>query len=123
VRESLAGDAACALMSLSVGEGLAFERRLATGWGTTLTSGGPATAPYWVRLVRRGGSLTAYRSADGVQWTQVGAATINLAATVYAGLAVTSNNNAALATAGFDNVTVTPLAAAETAPTPKPRKR
>jgi glucose/arabinose dehydrogenase/regulation of enolase protein 1 (concanavalin A-like superfamily) len=123
VRESLAGDAACALMSLSVGEGLAFERRLATGWGTTLTSGGPATAPYWVRLVRRGGSLTAYRSADGVQWTQVGAATINLAATVYAGLAVTGNNNAALATAGFDNVTVTPLAAAETAPTPKPRKR
>jgi glucose/arabinose dehydrogenase/regulation of enolase protein 1 (concanavalin A-like superfamily) len=121
VRESLAGDAAYALMSLSVNEGLAFERRLATAWGTTLSSGGSGNAPYWVRLVRQGSSFTAFRSADGTAWTQVGAATISMTSTIYVGLAVTSNNNSAVATATLDAVTVTPLAAA--APTAKQSKK
>lgn len=106
IRESLAGNAAYALVSQSVNEGVAFERRLATGWGTTLTSGGYTRAPYWLRLTRRGNVFTAYHSLDGVTWTQTGTATINLPSTVYVGLAVTSNDNTAMATAALDNVRV-----------------
>jgi glucose/arabinose dehydrogenase/regulation of enolase protein 1 (concanavalin A-like superfamily) len=116
IRESLAGDAAYALMSQAAGEGTSFERRRGTGWGTTLVSGGYSKAPYWVRLVREGATVSGYKSADGVRWTLVGATTIGFPAAVYVGLAVTANNNATLCTATLDNVRVTPLGSALPAP-------
>ncbi|MGE5278562.1 MAG: hypothetical protein ACM3SU_16345 [Acidobacteriota bacterium] len=58
--------------------------------------------------MRSGSTFTAFRSADGVSWTQVGTATIPMAANVYIGLAVMAHNNAALCTAVFDSVRKTP---------------
>ena len=50
-----------------------------------------ATAPRWLRLVRSGGTLTGFESADGTRWTRVAAATLpGLPATVQAGLFATS---------------------------------
>jgi regulation of enolase protein 1 (concanavalin A-like superfamily) len=65
------------------------------------------TAPYWVKLTRVGTSITAYVSPDGTTWTQVGTDTIAMGATINVGLAVTSHSNGTLATATFDQVTVT----------------
>ena len=52
-----------------------------------LTGSVSASAPRWLRLVRTGGTITGYDSADGTHWTLVGTATLpKLTATVQAGL-------------------------------------
>ena len=46
-----------------------------------------ASSPRWLRLVRDGGTITGYDSADGTHWTLVGTATLpGLTSTVQAGL-------------------------------------
>jgi ABC-type transport system involved in multi-copper enzyme maturation permease subunit len=46
-----------------------------------------ASSPRWLRLVRAGGTITGYDSADGTHWTLVGAAVLpGLTSTVQAGL-------------------------------------
>ncbi|HKS36359.1 MAG TPA: PA14 domain-containing protein, partial [Verrucomicrobiae bacterium] len=108
VRESLSANAKHAFMCLTPGNGLAFQRRTATGGISENTSGGAATAPRWVRVVRSGSTFTGYQSADGLAWTTVGSATITMTAGVYIGLAVTSHNDAVLNSSTFDNVSATP---------------
>ena len=52
-----------------------------------LTGSASASAPRWLRLVRDGGTITGYDSADGTHWTLVGTATLpGLTSTVQAGL-------------------------------------
>jgi hypothetical protein len=52
--------------------------------------------------------VSAYTSSDGVSWVQIGSSlTINMGQNVYVGLVMCSNNASTLATATFDNVTVT----------------
>jgi hypothetical protein len=106
IREQLTPEAAHAMMLVSPGKGLAFQRRVATWGESTNTSGGAGTAPAWVKLERRGNTITAYRSADGVAWTHVGSDTFSMSSSVYVGLAVTSHDASRLATVTFDNVTL-----------------
>jgi uncharacterized repeat protein (TIGR03806 family) len=107
-RETLANNSPHAFMLISAANGAAFQRRTETG-GSSSNTGGPAVAtPYWVRLVRAGTSFTGLVSSNGVNWTQVGSATISMAATVHVGLAVTAHNNSVLNTSTFDNVLVVP---------------
>ena len=65
IRESLAANSANAMMAITPGNGLTFQRRRTTGGTTPATSGGAGTAPYWVKLVRAGNTLTGYKSTDG----------------------------------------------------------
>jgi hypothetical protein len=52
-----------------------------------LAGGVSAAAPRWLRLVRDGGTITGYDSADGARWTLVGTAPLpGLTSTVQAGL-------------------------------------
>jgi ABC-type transport system involved in multi-copper enzyme maturation permease subunit len=52
-----------------------------------LNGGVSATSPRWLRLVRDGGTVTGYDSADGTHWTPVGTVTLpGLTSTVQAGL-------------------------------------
>jgi hypothetical protein len=54
-------------------------------------AGAPRAAPYSVRLVRAGDTVTGYGSADGRMWTVVGTVTLTgMPATVEAGVFVTS---------------------------------
>ena len=107
VRASTAANVAYALSSISPVQGIRFERRLNTSYGTTVTSGGAPIQPYWVRLVRSGNTFSSYKSANGTTWTLIGTASIPaMPQNALIGLVVTSNNNAALSTALFDNVTV-----------------
>jgi hypothetical protein len=64
-----------------------------------------AMAPYWLKLTRTSGGLVrAYRSPDGVNWTQFGLKTVSMTMPVYIGLAVTSHVANTPATATFSNV-------------------
>jgi ABC-type transport system involved in multi-copper enzyme maturation permease subunit len=55
--------------------------------GVGAAGGVSASAPRWLRLVRDGGTITGYDSADGTHWTLVGTATLSgLTSTVQAGL-------------------------------------
>jgi hypothetical protein len=106
IRETLAANSAQAMMALTPGNGLAFQRRLTAGAYSLHTGGAVVTAPYWVKLVRSGNTLTGYGSPDGVAWTLVGSDTISMAGNVFVGLALTSHNNSVLSTATMDNVAV-----------------
>jgi regulation of enolase protein 1 (concanavalin A-like superfamily) len=106
MRETLDAGSKHAMMLVSSGKGLAFQRRRSTNGSSVSTSGGAGTAPAWVKLVRIGQSITAFRSADGVTWTQVGSDTIAMGSTIQVGLAVTSHFTGTVAEATFDNVAI-----------------
>lgn len=74
-----------------------------TAGGSTLAKGtGIVSYPNtWLRLQRRGGVVSGYRSTDGQNWLLVASARLTLPQTVYFGMAVTSHNTAQMATAQF----------------------
>jgi hypothetical protein len=87
--------------------GIYFDMRTAAGGSTTEPGNATATLPYWVKVSRSGSTLSSYVSPNGVSWTQLGTSqTITMNQSVYVGLAVTSGSTTALATATFDNVSI-----------------
>ena len=97
------------LLALTPSHGLAFQWRPTQAGPTFYIDAGPASAPVWVKLVKSGTTFTGYRSADGVNWTQVGTATVEMGRTssLSLGLAVTSHNDGIVCIANFDNVAIT----------------
>jgi ABC-type transport system involved in multi-copper enzyme maturation permease subunit len=66
-----------------------------------------ASSPRWLRLVRDGGTITGYDSADGTHWTLVGTATLpGLTSTVQAGLFAAGSGDSfnTLATGVFGHI-------------------
>jgi regulation of enolase protein 1 (concanavalin A-like superfamily) len=87
---------------------LVWIRRNSTGKSTSLALGGAAGVPVWVRLVRTGATITAYRGSDGVTWTKVNNAKITIPTTVTAGLAVSSGSATTRTSASFTGVQIVP---------------
>jgi len=104
IRSGLAANAAYAFMIVSAGKGTVFQYRAAAGASAASTTAVAGTAPTWVKLVRHGSTITAYRSGNGTSWTTVGSASLSLASSVQIGLAVSSHDNSRLAAASFDSV-------------------
>jgi hypothetical protein len=109
IRQDLSPGSAHAMMIVTPGNGTDFEWRAAAGNSTSHTFGPAATAPYWIAVVRTGGTLTGYVSPDGATWARVDAKPVALTDPVYIGLAVTSHNNTVTSTDVFDNVAVGPV--------------
>ena len=107
IRATTDAGSAHAFMLVSSAKGLAFQRRKATGGVSTHTAGGAGTAPRWLKLSRAGNDITASTSFDGTSWTEVGRDTFSMPADVLIGLGTNAHNVLALATATFDNVSVT----------------
>jgi len=107
LREDLTAGGKNALVAATVSNGVTYQWRSTAGVSSAFAGGGTGTAPVWVKLKRLGDQVTYYRSADGQTWTQIGTQNIAMNSTVYAGLAVTSHNTGALATATFDHVSLT----------------
>jgi hypothetical protein len=64
-----------------------------------------AIPPYWLKLQRSsGGLIRAYRSPDGIKWTQFGLKQISMQSPIYIGLAVTSHDAGLTCKAVFSNV-------------------
>jgi RHS repeat-associated protein len=78
--------------------------------GYELQASGPGvTLPFWLKVVRNANQFSAYASADGGIWVQMGTTqTITTAQKVYVGLGVASQSYSTLDTATFDNVSVVP---------------
>jgi uncharacterized repeat protein (TIGR01451 family) len=98
----------------------------ATGYGVRMqysgshSATGPTLAGYtspdkWLKLTRSGGTFTSYESADGINWTQIGVATVSMTGPATIGLFVTAHNVGQASTVAFDNVQVT-----QTPPPPPP---
>ena len=104
IRGTLDPDAPHAFAVVSRSKGLAFQRRPAAGGLTLHTDGGAGAAPRWLWLSRRGHRVEAYAAADEGQWQLLGADTIDLAADVLVGMAVTAHDGAGRAEAVFSNV-------------------
>jgi hypothetical protein len=93
-----------------VERGLAFQRRPETD-GTSLHTPGPAWAPpSWLRLSRRGDTITAsYRRTMTDSWVPIATQTYtSLPARLLAGLAVSSHVDGVTASAAFEHVIVDP---------------
>src|SRR5262245_60979370 len=87
IRSSLAANAAFAMMLVSPSKGTAFQYRTANGGSAASVAGPMAAAPYWVKIVRSGSTVTGYTSSNGSTWTWVGSASISMGSTVQIGLA------------------------------------
>jgi hypothetical protein len=106
MRTTLDPGAPQAFMLISLGKGAAFQRRTVAGGPSTTTSGGSLTAPRWVKLSRRGATITAAVSGDGQAWTTVGSDVFSIGDSLRVGVGVSSHDPAVLATGTFDNVQV-----------------
>jgi regulation of enolase protein 1 (concanavalin A-like superfamily) len=109
IRSSLDRSAPHAFMFASGAKGLAFQRRRVSGGVSYSTGGIEGNAPTWVRLSRRGNRFTAYTSREGTTWNAIGSDTISMGQTVEAGVALTSHDVHAGATAQFSSIALTPL--------------
>jgi regulation of enolase protein 1 (concanavalin A-like superfamily) len=107
IRGSLASGSPHASMFATGASGWAFQRRASNDGWSSHSSGPSGTSPGWVRLVRTGDQISAYYSTDGSSWSLVDSDSISLPGTFYVGLAVTSHNDSASATARFTGVSVT----------------
>lgn len=109
IRESLTSGSRHASLSLLANGQVEFLRRSSTG-GTVKSSvsTGNVAPNNWIRLVRSGQKITAYKSSNGTTWTSIGSQSINMASTISFGLVTASGNTNTLSTATIANVTVVP---------------
>ena len=115
IRESAAADGRFVLLALTPSNGVTLQARTATHATPTLSVSVAAKAGVWLQLARVGSTFTGSVSTDGVTWKTVGTVTIPMVNNPLAGLAVTAHDNTKLSTATFNNVSVTPAAAAASA--------
>ena len=67
----------------------------------------PVDFPHaWLRLKRVGNEFTGFASTDGIRWKKYGSYSLDLPATVFLGLAVTSHTAEASTTASFKGLGV-----------------
>jgi hypothetical protein len=109
IRDTLATNSRHVFMGMTGDGGFRWVRRTGFNGNTSTSSSGSGTRPdAWVRLVRSGNRITAFKSPDGTVWTEVGSLTAALPQTCYFGLAIASGSTAAPATASFSHITVNP---------------
>ncbi|HSC36354.1 MAG TPA: PKD domain-containing protein, partial [Chitinophagaceae bacterium] len=108
-RESLNSRAAYTLLALSSGNGVYWQSQSTLGLAPSVinTGAGNIKAPYYLRLDRKGSTITGYISKDSIKWTDIGKKTMPaISKTLYIGLAVYSHSDKLLSEAVFDNWTI-----------------
>jgi regulation of enolase protein 1 (concanavalin A-like superfamily) len=91
-------------------KGVAFQRRAFSGAESVHTAGPQSPPALWLRLVRQGTTITAYYRFDsGGAWTAIGSDAIALSSGALVGAAVTSHADGVLASAIFEDLSITPL--------------
>ncbi|MGA3220767.1 MAG: PKD domain-containing protein, partial [Acidimicrobiales bacterium] len=102
IKQSTTSGDPYAMVAVTPGNGEVFQSQFDNS-----TSAGSYTFPNaWLELTRVGNVFTAYASANGTAWTEVGSVTITMATDATVGLFVCSHNWDTLGTATFANVTV-----------------
>ncbi len=116
IRETLNANSRHAFALASAASGYAFQRRPDTGGLSENTSGPAGAPPGWVRLVRTGPQIEAFKSADGKTWTSMGTDAIPMADNVFVGIATTSHKANMATDAVLDNVSITALGSSPNQP-------
>jgi len=106
-RDSLQPGSTQAMLVVTPGNGVAFQRRATpdSDSETVATTDPNVTVPQFVRLTRSGNTFTAEYSANGNTWASLGSVNMPMLADTYVGLALTSHNTEATCIAEFSNVT------------------
>jgi hypothetical protein len=109
IRETLDPDSAHAMVIVTPTQGVAFQRRPATGDTSVGDTVGSIAAPHWVKIERAiSGNFTAFHSTNGTTWEMLGLPEpIAMGTNVYIGLAVTAHDASAACQAVFTNVATT----------------
>lgn len=103
VRESPTGSSKNAFIAITGENGITFQQRRDTGSGCNSERQNEGnTAPYWVKIVRKGNDFTGLSSADGKTWKEIGVWEIDMPTTVFLGFGVTSHSDEVLTEVRFD---------------------
>jgi Bacterial Ig domain len=109
IRETLATGSRYSFMGASPDGAFRWQGRTSTGGSTSSSNSGSGSFPnVWLRVVRTGNTLVAYKSTNSTNWTQVDSRSITMSSVVYGGLVVASGNSSTLNTSLFDNVALVP---------------
>jgi outer membrane protein assembly factor BamB/regulation of enolase protein 1 (concanavalin A-like superfamily) len=103
IKQSTTAGSPYALLAVTPGNGV----HLQSGFNSDVYGGTYAFPDAWLRLQRSGNTFTAYTSADGSTWTQVGSVTMTMTSSATIGMFVCSHDNGNLNTSTFANVSVT----------------
>ena len=82
IKQAASTNSPYALLAVTPGNGIHFQY----GFNTDVSGGSYSFPNAWLKLTRSGSTITAYSSADGTTWTEVGAATISMTDPVTIGL-------------------------------------
>jgi glucosylceramidase len=115
LRSSAAQGSAHVLLDVKPDGNVEFMQRAVDDGPTAYLRGALVGFPAWLRLSRRGVTVTGSVSIDGVTWTIVGSTVMSAPTTLLAGLAV-SSHTLSLATSSFDSVSVSQPGGTVTAP-------
>jgi len=110
IRDTLATNSKQIFMGMTGTNAYRWDRRSTTGGSTASSNSSTGTVPNtWVRLMRSGTTITAYKSNNGTSWTSVGSTTSTaFGSNCYIGIAVGSGSDTTLNTSQFSNLSVTP---------------
>jgi regulation of enolase protein 1 (concanavalin A-like superfamily) len=107
IREKLEPGSKDAYCVVTPGNKSCLQWRTDDGGGADWTNNAVGdTAPYWVKLVRKGDVFTGSVSKDGTTWEDAGNQTISMAKDVFVGLCLTSHDNGQVCSAVFENVKI-----------------
>lgn len=106
IRGGNAEDAPHAMIVATPERGLSMQSRPAAGAASIIVGSAPGAAPRWLRLERDGNQVTASVATDGQTFVPLGTVSVDLSGRAIVGLAVTSHNTSAAATAVFDYIRV-----------------
>ena len=106
-RNDTSAGAVNAAVVVTPGNGVSFQWRNTVDGSSSYINVTGLTAPIWVALTRSGSNYSAFYSASGQNWTQVGSTqAITMSSNNLAGLAVSAHNDSDLNTSTFTNVSV-----------------
>ncbi|MEO5917548.1 MAG: Ig-like domain-containing protein [Luteolibacter sp.] len=109
IRDSLAADSRQVFIGVNGNGDLRWLRRSETGATARENSlKSPEFHETWLKLVRDGDNITAFKSKNGNKWTKAGTIDLNLPENCYIGLSVSSGDKDLLNTSKFSHVRVTP---------------
>jgi hypothetical protein len=107
IRETLEPGSANVMVAVQPTAGIVYQDRPSTDDALATVATVAGSAPYWVRVTRNGNTFTGEYSADGVNWVDMGTATVLMQMDTYVGLCLTSGTATATCTAEFSNVSTT----------------
>ena len=105
IRDSLDPGSAHAMVVVTPGQGISFQRRVTAGAGSEDTTVADIAAPQFVKLSRSGNTITAEYSSNGSNWETLGDPLLMpMLSEIYIGLCLTSHNTDETCIAEFSDV-------------------